>query len=144
MASPDWAEYVYADLATGGFNKGGARDRIIEVLGDQECALSVTEIEGELREQGWSTARASVYRVLDLLVARGLVERLVVGNGEARFEALEPSGDHHHHLVCDQCGRLVAFDDEGLELAINRLSERLSVTVESHDVILRGACDRCQ
>jgi Fur family ferric uptake transcriptional regulator len=56
---------------------------------------------------------------------------------------VHPSGHHHHHLVCDRCGRLVAFDDPGLERAIDELSDRLGVTIESHDVLLRGACRRC-
>ena len=78
--------------------------------------------------------------MLDLLVEHGLAERVVLGAGQARFERLEHSGDHHHHLVCDSCGQLVAFDDPGLEQAISRLSDRLGVRVESHDVLLRGAC----
>jgi Fur family ferric uptake transcriptional regulator len=81
--------------------------------------------------------------VLELLVEHGLVERVDVGDGQARFEPADPSGDHHHHLVCDRCGRLVAFDDPGLERAIDSLSERLGVRIESHDVLLRGACARC-
>jgi Fur family transcriptional regulator, ferric uptake regulator len=81
--------------------------------------------------------------VLELLIEHGLVERVAVGDGQARFERLHPSGDHHHHLVCEQCGALVAFDDPGLEHAIDRLSERLGIRVESHDVLLRGACERC-
>jgi Fur family ferric uptake transcriptional regulator len=143
MASLEWRSYVYADLVSAGFNRGGARDRIIEVLSEQECALSATEIESLLRGQGRPTARASIYRVLDLLVERGLAERVVVGQGEARFEPVEPSGQHHHHLVCGQCGRLVAFDDPGLERAIDKLSDRLGVTIDSHDVLLRGACGSC-
>jgi Fur family ferric uptake transcriptional regulator len=81
--------------------------------------------------------------VLDLLVEHGLVERVAVGQGQARFETIDPSGAHHHHLVCDECGRLVAFDDPGLERAIDSLSARLGVRVKHHDVLLRGACERC-
>ncbi|MFL5860846.1 MAG: Fur family transcriptional regulator [Solirubrobacteraceae bacterium] len=143
MASLDWNRYVYGNLATAGYKRGGARDRIIDLLGEQECALSAAEIERRLHEQGRSIARASIYRVLDLLVARGLAERIVTGQGEARFEPLEPSGEHHHHLVCGQCGRLVAFDDPGLETAIDKLSDRLGVTVDSHEILLRGACEEC-
>jgi Fur family ferric uptake transcriptional regulator len=82
--------------------------------------------------------------VLDLLVEHDLVERVAVGQGQARFETVDPSGAHHHHLVCQQCGRLVAFDDPGLERAIDLLSERLGVRIEHHDVLLRGACERCE
>jgi Fur family ferric uptake transcriptional regulator len=81
--------------------------------------------------------------VLELLAEHGLVERVEVGDGQARFERSHPSGEHHHHLVCDRCGTLVAFDDPGLERAIDRLSDRLGVRIVSHDVLLHGACQRC-
>ncbi len=144
MAQTDWSEHVHAVLLQEGLKRGGARERVIELLAGQSCALSAVEIEESLRAKGRPTGRASIYRVLELLVDRGLVERLAVGDGQARFEAIDPSGEHHHHLVCDQCGRLVAFDDPGLERAIGRLSDRLGVRVESHDVLLRGACERCE
>jgi Fur family ferric uptake transcriptional regulator len=143
MASTNWSEHAQEVLAIAGLKRGGARERVIELLSSQQCALSAVEIEDELRVSGRRTARASIYRVLDLLVEHGLVERLAVGDGQARFERVLPSGDHHHHLVCERCGRLVAFDDPDLEGAIARVSRRLGVRVESHDVLLRGACGRC-
>jgi Fur family ferric uptake transcriptional regulator len=139
----EWSEHVHKVLSGAGFNRGGARERVIGLLASQACALSATEIEDALRAQGHGTGRASIYRVLDLLLEHGLVERVEVGDGQARFERVEPGGEHHHHLVCEHCGRLVAFDDQGLERAIARVCERLGVRVESHDVLLRGACGRC-
>ncbi len=144
MASLEWIRYVYADLQMAGYNRGGARDAVIDLLGEQECALSAAQIESRLRGDGRPTARASIYRVLDLLVERGLAERVSVGQGEALFEPLEPSGAHHHHLFCGQCGRLIAFDDPGLERAISKLEDRLGVTVDSHEILLRGACEECR
>lgn len=132
-----------AVLARAGRGRGGARDRIIDVLAAQPCALSAIEIEDQLRAAGRPTARASIYRVLDLLVEHGLAERVAVGDGQGRFEPLQPSGQHHHHLVCERCGRLMAFHDPGLEHAIDKLSDHLGVRIESHDVLLRGACRRC-
>ena len=143
MAQTKWSEHVHAVLSRAGLKRGGARERVIELLATEPCALSAVEIEDELRANGRPTGRARVYRVLDLLVEHGLVERLEVGDGQARFERSHPDGEHHHHLVCDRCGRLVAFDDPGLERAIGRLSERLGVRIDSHDVLLRGACQRC-
>ena len=143
MAQTEWSEHVHAVLSQAGLKRGASRERVIELLASKPCALSAVEIEDELRANGRPTGRASVYRVLDLLVEHGLVERLEVGDGQARFERSHPDGEHHHHLVCDRCGRLVAFDDPGLERAIGRLSERLGVRIDSHDVLLRGACQRC-
>jgi len=143
MAQTEWSEHVHAVLSQAGLKRGASRERVIELLATKPCALSAVEIEDELRANGRPTGRASVYRVLDLLVEHGLVERLEVGDGQARFARSHPAGEHHHHLVCDRCGRLVAFDDPGLERAIGRLSERLGVRIDSHDVLLRGACQRC-
>jgi Fur family transcriptional regulator, ferric uptake regulator len=142
--APTWSQHVHAVLSRAGLKRGGARERVIELLASQACALSAVEIEDALRNQGRPTGRASIYRVLDLLVEHGLAERVAVGDGQARFERMHPSGAHHHHLVCERCGRLVAFDDPGLERAIDCLSERLGVHVESHDVLLHGACGRCR
>jgi Fur family transcriptional regulator, ferric uptake regulator len=141
--APTWSEHAHAVLARAGLRRGGARERVIELLAREPCALSAVEIEDALRAQGGRIGRASVYRVLELLVEHGLVERVTVGQGVSRFERVLPSGEHHHHLICDQCGRLVAFDDPGLERAIDRVSERLGVRVEHHDVVLRGACGDC-
>jgi Fur family ferric uptake transcriptional regulator len=105
--------------------------------------LSAVEIEEALRTEGTPTGRASIYRVLELLVEHGLAERVTVGAGQSRFETVDPSGAHHHHLICERCGRLVAFDDPALENAIDRVSKRLGVRVEHHDVLLRGACEKC-
>jgi Fur family transcriptional regulator, ferric uptake regulator len=142
--SVKWSEHVDEVLGRAGLKHGGARQRIIDLLAREPCALSAVEIEDSLRAAGKPTGRASIYRVLDLLVDHGLVERVAVGQGLSRFERTHPDGEHHHHLVCDQCGRLVAFDDPALERAIDDLSEKLGVRVEHHDVVLRGACERCE
>lgn len=143
VATAEWSEYTYAALRTAGLNRSAARDRVIDLMGEQRCAVSAVEIEETLRRRGRPIARATIYRTLDLLVEHGLAERVVVDSGHARFEPAEPDGHHHHHLVCGQCGTLVAFHDPGLEQAIDNLSDRLGVTVDSHEILLRGACARC-
>ena len=67
---------------------------------------------------------ASVYRALALLSELGVLQRVPVAGGSARYELAGPGGDHHHHLVCDDCGATAAFEDEALERAIGRLSRR--------------------
>jgi Fur family ferric uptake transcriptional regulator len=86
---------------------------------------------------------ASVYRALDLLHSAGLVQRVELGDGGARYEALIPGGDHHHHVVCDRCGRITPFEDRALERAIDRLGTRLHHRVSGHEIVLRGECPRC-
>lgn len=142
--SQTWAANARDTLARSGHHRGGARDVVIDLLAEQSCALSAQEIEDRLRAQGRRVGRASVYRALDLLTDNGLISRFDVGQGIARYEPVHPGGEHHHHLVCERCGRLVAFDDPALERAIDDLGARLGMRVTEHEVLLRGVCTRCE
>ena len=144
QTGPEWADHARDVLERSGHHRGAARERLIELLSQQQCALSAQEIEDALRGGARGVGRASIYRALELLYDHELINRLDVGDGIARYELADPAGDHHHHLVCEGCGRLVAFDDPGLERAIDRVSERLGVRVNHHDVVLRGACEDCE
>ena len=109
-------------LQRAGHHNGAARDPLIELLSRQDCALSALEIEDALRggSRAARVGRASIYRVLELLHEHDLVDRLDLGDGVARYEPVDPDGEHHHHhLLCDQCGRLVPFDDPALERSID-------------------------
>ena len=91
-------------------------------------------------------ARASIYRALEVLSDLGLLVRVDVGHGAARYERAYDHDEehHHHHLVCDTCGLLIPFDDEHLELVIDGLSERLGFETKGHEVTLRGTCEECR
>lgn len=140
-----WAGLALEKLHSAGFRRGGARRCVIELLDHQECALSAQEMEGLLEGSDRKVARASVYRVLEELESLGLVTRIEVGDGIARFESVLPHGEHHHHhMVCKNCGELVPFEDEELERVIHRLSDRLPFEIDDHDITLRGSCEGCE
>jgi Fur family transcriptional regulator, ferric uptake regulator len=143
----EWADHAREVLQRAGHQKGAARDTLIELLSRQGCALSALEIEDALRQargSGRPVARASVYRVLELLQDHDLVNRLDLGDGVARYELVDPAGEHHHHMVCDQCGQLVPFHDPDLEQSIHRLSDRLGFRTKDHEVTLHGECPDCR
>jgi Fur family transcriptional regulator, ferric uptake regulator len=139
----DWVDHALAGLAEAGFQKGAARRAVIECLGRQSCALSAQQIEEELRREGAGVGRASIYRTLEQLDELGLVHRLDLGTGIATYEPAEPSGEHHHHLLCDRCGRVVPFHDTNLERAIAKVTRQSNFDVSAHDVTLHGLCPRC-
>lgn len=140
----DWLEHALVVLQRAGHRSSQARRMLVEFLDKQSCALTAREIDDELRASGRGVGLASVYRNLELLVDLGLVGRLDVGQGIARYEPLLPSGEHHHHLVCDRCGRVIPFDDRALERTIASLARRVDFSVAAHDVVLRGACNVCR
>jgi Fur family ferric uptake transcriptional regulator len=117
---------------------------VIASLAEQECCRSAQEIFDQLRGEGRRVGIASVYRVLDLLVSLGLVQRLDLGGGIARYEPALPTGEHHHHLVCVDCGEVRPFEDPQLERVLEGTAMRSDYTVEGHDVVLRGHCPDCR
>jgi Fur family transcriptional regulator, ferric uptake regulator len=139
-----WSDLAGARLAEAGFRRGGARAAVIRLLDDQSCALSAYEIQAKLREDGRGVARASVYRVLDQLEGLGLLTKIEVGQGIARYEPNRPGDDHHHHMVCARCGEVVPFADAELEATIDRVAERVTFEVSEHEIVLHGACADCQ
>lgn len=135
-----WRERALASLSEAGFRSGGGRKQVIELLGSEDCALTALEIDERLPDAG----RATVYRALEQLERLGLVRRVDVGGDSAAYERVDPSGHHHHHIVCERCGRVIAFEDERLEKAIVALAKRPDFKVSSHEVTLRGECARCR
>lgn len=144
MSHEDWAEYATDRLIQTGHLRGAARADVIDLLSQQDCCLTTREIADALRARGKPTGVASVYRAVELLSQLGLIQRLDIGDGTARYEPADPSGDHHHHLVCDRCGRVTAFEDAQLEQAISALAARVDHAIDAHDVILHGACPTCR
>lgn len=135
----DWATEATERLRTAGYRAGAARTSVIAFLDDQTCCVGAQEIHGAL---GSKVGLASVYRVLDTLVELGLVQRVDVGDGIVRYEPMR--ADHHHHLVCDECGKVERFADQRLERAIHAVEARSGYSVSAHDVVLRGACEDCK
>jgi len=138
-----WARQAEAALSAAGHRRGGARSALIEALGAQRCALTAIEIEDAVRRTGRRVSRASVYRVLEQLEGLGLVQRVETGQAMVRYERAGSHGEHHHHLVCDACGNVMPFSDEGLERAISSLSARVPLTVSEHEIVLHGECRDC-
>jgi Fur family ferric uptake transcriptional regulator len=142
-ADASWADRAAAELGAAGYRRGAARDAVLALLDRQDCALSAFDIEDALRESDRAVARASVYRILDQLEKLDLVQRVEAGKNTVLYEPARGEHQHHHHLVCDRCGRLVPFADEELEKTIGKLSRRVPFQVSDHEVVLHGACDDC-
>jgi Fur family ferric uptake transcriptional regulator len=138
-----WTEHTLRTLAGAGYRSSGARSEVIDGLAELGCSVTAREIADLLREKGSGVGLASIYRTLDLLDRLGLVQRFEVGEGVARYEPAHPGGDHHHHIVCDSCGKVEAFEDPALENALTRVERRSGYAVAGHDVVLHGACTDC-
>lgn len=138
-----WERSARAALTHAGHRSGGARDAVLSLLSRQSCCLSAQEISDRLRRSGTDIGQASVYRALDLLHEMALVQRVEIGDGGSRYEPVVPGGEHHHHAVCESCGRVTRFEDERLERQLENLAGRLRHSMSGHDIVIHGECPAC-
>lgn len=140
----DWSDATLGALRRRGRRSGAARAAVVEVLGRQTCCITAQEIYDLLRDEQRPVGLASIYRTLDQLSSEGFVQKIELGAGTTRYEPVQPDGEHHHHLVCDACGKVEAFADDRLERALHRVETGTGYRVAAHDVVLRGACSDCR
>jgi Fur family ferric uptake transcriptional regulator len=115
------------------------RTAVLEALRRAPEPLSAKDIHEGL---GHSVGLATVYRTLQGLVDAGRVDVFRRGTGEALFRLCNPV--HHHHLVCDRCGRVVEIDTCGVELWASRMAHRHGFSIIDHQADVFGVCAACR
>ncbi|MBD3426858.1 MAG: transcriptional repressor [Candidatus Omnitrophica bacterium] len=127
------------------------RKAIMEVLHRTKKHLSAEDIYMEVHNLYPQVGLTTVYRTLELLTEMGLVSKFDFGDGRARYELVsDPKEDHHHHLICTRCKRVInysEFIDEELEFlkrAEKGLSEKYNFDIKNHVFQFYGLCDRCK
>jgi Fur family ferric uptake transcriptional regulator len=88
-------------------------------------------------------SRATVYRTLSMLEDAGFVEGLDTGDGGRKFEHVL-GHEHHDHMVCTSCGKIIEFCDEELEERQRVAASRHGFSISSHSLQLFGVCQQCR
>lgn len=117
------------------------RERIASVFSTVDGHVSVDELLVKVREVDDAVGYATVYRTLKLLVEAGLASVRHFGEGFARYEPL--GEDHHDHLLCESCGRIVEFHDRFIEERQEKLARSLGYRLTHHRHELFGVCAEC-
>lgn len=84
---------------------------------------------------------ATVYRVLTQFEQAGILTRSQFDGTRAVFEIND--GDHHDHLICTSCGKVVEFHDTSILERQQAIAEEHGYTLESHTLMLYGICPDC-
>lgn len=82
----------------------------------------------------------TVYRTLKLFVEAGIAASHDFGDGCVRYEPVVATGEHHDHLHCRQCGRVVEFVSPAIEAAQNVVASGLGFSLVDHRLDLWGDC----
>lgn len=130
-----------AYLAREGMKSTRQRDTIAAEFARVEGHVSVEELLARVREQDSSVGYATVYRTLKLLVDAGLASLRNFGEGFARYEPLDE--DHHDHLICEVCQKIVEFHDDFIERRQEQVAIGLGYRLTHHRHELFGVCPEC-
>jgi len=119
------------------------RLRVLEIIGNNRYPLSAADIYQTLERRG-PVNRVTVYRILDLLVAHGVVERLSTG-GRAFYYGLAPNEYHspHPHFYCTRCGQMDCLDPDILDIDTDPLRKTLPGRIDKVEVRVDGICKNC-
>jgi Fur family ferric uptake transcriptional regulator len=120
----------------------GPRQAILEVLRHREHPITIKEILAAL-PQG-ECDLATVYRSMHLLEEMGMVHRFDFGDGTARFELVADKHDHHHHLVCQSCSKVVEVTDCFPADLEQKIARNAGFKRVSHRLEFFGICPDCQ
>jgi Fur family transcriptional regulator, ferric uptake regulator len=117
------------------------RQAILHVLDASDRPLNVEEIHA--RMEGFSSGVPTVYRNLYQFAEMGWVEPILGVDQVTRFVRCR-SSKHHHHIQCEQCGRMVEVEGCGLKKALDAFSAQSGYQITRHQLQLFGLCPDCQ
>jgi Fur family transcriptional regulator, ferric uptake regulator len=121
------------------------RELVADVIFTAAGHLSVDDILARLRERGAHVGTATVYRTLDLLAESGMIEQRDFGEGFRRYERMRGGGvQHHEHLICVRCGKVIEFSNERLERMKALIAEEYGFRHHHHRLEIFGTCPECQ
>jgi Fur family transcriptional regulator, ferric uptake regulator len=117
------------------------RAAVASVLDEIDDFRSAQDIHAILRSRGDSVGLTTVYRTLQSLADSGKVDVLRTGDGESVYRRC--STNHHHHLVCRQCGRTVEVEGPAVERWAAKVGAEHGFVKVTHTVEIFGTCPDC-
>jgi Fur family ferric uptake transcriptional regulator len=134
----------YAEMLEGhGVDLTPLREAVLRSIGDESRPLTVAEIKAAVRHQV-SINKVTLYRILDLLVDRGLVKRLWARDRALRYGIGETRHHPDHpHFVCSRCGVMECLEPDMLPMGIKKFQTKGKRIIKHVDVRFEGICERC-
>jgi Fur family ferric uptake transcriptional regulator len=117
------------------------RDAILDAFLNAKGHITSDEVYQGVRADHPSIGHTTVYRTLKLLCDAGLAQERHFEDGVARYEI---EHEHHDHLVCLRCGKIVEFECQMIESSQNEIAEEYGFRLLRHRHELYGHCSDCQ
>lgn len=137
-------EEIDRRMARSGQRWTKGRRSVLAVLQEVNAPLSITELQAKV---GPTVPLSSLYRIISDLVDAKVLIKLEFAEGFARFELDEGLAEHHHHLVCTECGIVADLELDELETTLasttKSIKRRTGFRVANHRLDFFGLCAAC-
>jgi len=132
------ADHVMRVLDDHGYRSTGPRRAVVRAVLAHRRPFTAEQLVDELPAIG----RATVYRTLEILASVDLLTRLLQPGGHPAYVVGQPG--HRHHLVCSECGTVVAFTRCPFDDLVRDLARDTDFSIHSHHLEVFGVCPRCK
>jgi len=119
---------------------GQQRDMVRYIFA-QHNHFDAEQLIDDLKRDGYSVSRATVYRTLNKLVDAGLLRRLELG--PRMFYEHDYGYPQHEHMYCQKCGKVIEFQNPAIEAVIRNVCREHNFQSGGHSFIIRGTCTEC-
>jgi Fur family ferric uptake transcriptional regulator len=126
-------------LKSNGYSLTSQRQLIFDILLEQE-SISMNDL---VKKAAGKLDRVSVYRTLNLFEKLGISQRIKIG-WKYKLELSDNFRDHHHHLICLNCNRVIAINEASMENFIDKIAGQYKFKSIKHEIEIQGLCPSCQ
>lgn len=139
-------ESLKEELKKKGYKLTPQRRSIVDtIIANEGKHLTTEEIYDEVKRDCPEIGLATVYRTILLLEEMGIVYKLDLNDGCSRYELAHVNETHrHHHLVCNNCGKVLEVEDDLLEELETQIEASYKFKILDHSVKFFGLCENCK
>lgn len=136
-------EILQQHIQKKGLRKTVQRDLILEIFLQTEEHLSSEDLYWLVHKKDADIGQTTVYRTLKLLTEAGLAREVRLGDGRTYYEH-HYNHEHHDHMVCTECGKVIEFYSPELEAMQDEIAKQYNFKLTHHSMRILGACEECQ
>ena len=130
-------------ITKSGLRKTSQRNLILEIFLQTEEHLSSEDLYWLVQKKDDTIGQTTVYRTLKLLTEAGLAREVRLGDGRTYYEH-HYQHEHHDHMICMQCGKVIEFYSAELEAMQDSMAEKFNFKPTHHSLRILGYCENCQ
>jgi Fur family transcriptional regulator, ferric uptake regulator len=126
-----------------GLKRTTQRDLILDTFLRMEEHLSSEDLYRLVKQEDPSIGQTTVYRTLKLLTEAGLAREVRFGDGITHYEH-NYKHEHHDHMICSECGRIIEFFSAELEGLQDKMAAKHRFQITQHLLRIIGICAECR